>query len=226
MSSKKQIKANSQNATKSTGPKTPEGKTLSSKNATKHGLLSKQVLLPSESEEEFEELSQGLREDLKPVGALETMFVEDIAAHFWRLWRIRRIEAGVLAWVRHEIEWERARDQAKKYENLFIKGMDFPGITIVSKQAYGKAMKAAKKAKSLQKQELPTLGLAFLRDAEGANALSKVSRYEATISRAVYRALHELQRLQAAREGGKVLAPVAVDVNVDVGPTGPPADGG
>ena len=225
MSSKKQIEANRQNATKSTGPKTPEGKTLSSTNATKHGLLSKQVLLPSESEEEFEELSQGLREDLKPVGDLETRLVEDIAADFWRLSRSRRIEAGVLAWVRYEIEWERARGQAKKYEKLHLEGLDFPGITIVNKQAHDKAMKAAKKAKSLQEQELPTLGLAFLRDAEGANALSKVSRYEALISRAVYRALHELQRLQAAREGGKVLAPVAVDVNVDVGLTGP-ADGG
>lgn len=225
MSSKKQIEANRQNATKSTGPNTPEGKTLSSTNATKHGLLSKQVLLPSESEEEFEELSQGLREDLKPVGALETRLVEDIAADFWRLSRIRRIEAGVLAWVRYKIEWERARGQAKKYEKLHLEGLDFPGITIVNKQAHDKAMKAAKKAKSLQEQELPTLGLAFLRDAEGANALSKVSRYEALISRAVYRALHELQRLQAAREGGKVLAPVAVDVNVDVGLTGP-ADGG
>ena len=225
MSSKKQIEANRQNATKSTGPKTPEGKTLSSKNATKHGLLSKQVLLPSESEEEFEELSQGLREDLKPVGALETMFVEDIAAHFWRLWRIRRIEAGVLAWVRHEIEWERARGQAKKYEKLHLEGLDFPGITIVNKQAHDKAMKAAKKARSLQEQELPTLGLAFLKDARRNSALSNVSRYEATINRAVYRTLHELQRRQAAREGGKVLAPLAVDVNVDVGPTGP-ADGG
>ena len=225
MTTKKQIEANRQNATKSTGPKTPEGKTLSSTNATKHGLLSKQVLLPSESEEEFEELSQGLREDLKPVGALETRLVEDIAADFWRLSRSRRIEAGVLAWVRYEIEWERARGQAKEYEKLLLKGLDFPGITIVNKQAHDKAMKAAKKAKSLQEQELPTLGLAFLKDAEGANALSKVSRYEALISRAVYRALHELQRLQAAREGGKVLAPVAVDVNVDVGLTGP-ADGG
>ncbi len=225
MTSQKQIEANRRNAHLGTGPKTPKGKAISRANATKHGLLSTQVLLPGESEEEFEELSGRLKEDLKPVGALETRLVDDIAADFWRLSRSRRIEAGVLAWVRYEIEWERARGQAKKYEHLFIKGMDFPGITIVSKQAYGKAMKAAKKAKSLQKQELPTLGLAFLRDAEGANALSKVSRYEATISRAVYRALHELQRLQAAREGGKVLAPVAVDVNVDVGLTGP-ADGG
>ena len=225
MTTKKQIEANRQNATKSTGPKTPEGKTLSSTNATKHGLVSKQVLLQDESEEEFEEFSQGLREDLKPVGALETRLVEDIAADFWRLSRIRRIEAGILTWVRYDIEYQRALDRAKKYEKLHLEGLDFPGITIVNKQAHDKAMKAAKKARSLQEQELPTLGLAFLKDARRNSALSNVSRYEATINRAVYRTLHELQRRQAAREGGKVVAPLVVDVNVDVGPTGS-ANGG
>ena len=225
MTTKKQIEANRQNATKSTGPKTPEGKTLSSTNATKHGLVSKQVLLQDESEEEFEEFSQGLREDLKPVGALETRLVEDIAADFWRLSRIRRIEAGILTWVRYDIECQRALDRAKKFKMDMSEGLDFPGITIVNKQAHDKAMKAAKKARSLQEQELPTLGLAFLKDARRNSALSNVSRYEATINRAVYRTLHELQRRQAAREGGKVLAPLVVDVNVDVGPTGS-ANGG
>ena len=134
MSSKKQIEANRQNATKSTGPKTPEGKTLSSKNATKHGLLSKQVLLPSESEEEFEELSQGLREDLKPVGALETRLVEDIAADFWRLSRIRRFEAGILTWVRYEIECQRALDRAKKFKMDRSEVLERLNITILNEE--------------------------------------------------------------------------------------------
>ena len=54
-----------------------------------------------------------------------------------------------------------------------------------------------------------------MRDANGANAFSKLSRYETTIERRFYRALHELQRLQAARHaGGSVAPPVAVDVDV------------
>jgi len=40
-------------------------------------------------------------------------------------------------------------------------------------------------------------------------------RYETSIERGLYRALHELQRLQAARRGEAVAAPVAVDVCVD-----------
>ena len=44
---------------------------------------------------------------------------------------------------------------------------------------------------------------------------SKLSRYEPGIERSLYRALHELQRLQAAcRADGNVLPPVAIDVDV------------
>ena len=43
-----------------------------------------------------------------------------------------------------------------------------------------------------------------------------LSRYEVTLERSLYRALHELQRLQAAREGRAVPLPAAVDVDVSV----------
>jgi hypothetical protein len=59
------------------------------------------------------------------------------------------------------------------------------------------------------------LGLSFIRDANGANAFSKLSRYETAIERSLYKALHELQRLQAARRAEEdVPPPLAVDVNV------------
>ena len=44
--------------------------------------------------------------------------------------------------------------------------------------------------------------------------LPKLSRYESRIERGLYRALHELQRMQAARRGEPVAVPVAVDVDV------------
>jgi hypothetical protein len=60
-----------------------------------------------------------------------------------------------------------------------------------------------------------TLGMSFIRDANGSNAFSKLSRYETAIERSLYKALHELQRLQAARHTeGKVPPPVAIDVDV------------
>ena len=50
--------------------------------------------------------------------------------------------------------------------------------------------------------------------------LATVQRYEANTSRQFYRALHELQRVQAARNGFNPPAPLAVDVDVDVGHLG------
>ena len=77
------------------------------------------------------------------------------------------------------------------------------------------ALVEANEARSLQ-TESSTLGSAFMREASGADAFSKLSRYETTIERALYRALHELQRLQAARAGLSVPPPVAVDIEVDL----------
>lgn len=45
-------------------------------------------------------------------------------------------------------------------------------------------------------------------------ALPDLFRYETALERSMYKALHELQRLQAARQGAIVPAPVAIDVNV------------
>ena len=45
--------------------------------------------------------------------------------------------------------------------------------------------------------------------------IGKLSRYEAAIERSLYRALHELQRVQAARQDGQHPASIAVDVTVD-----------
>ncbi len=46
--------------------------------------------------------------------------------------------------------------------------------------------------------------------------LQRLSRYETTLDRQLYRTLHELQRLQAARRGENVPAPEAVDVTFSV----------
>ncbi len=66
-----------------------------------------------------------------------------------------------------------------------------------------------------EEAETATLGRTFIRDADKANAFSKLSRYETTIERSLYKALHELQRLQAARHNqGSVPPPAAIDVDI------------
>jgi hypothetical protein len=51
----------------------------------------------------------------------------------------------------------------------------------------------------------------------GSSNHEKLQRYETTLERSLHRNLHELQRLQARREGGNVLSPIALDVDVSTG---------
>jgi hypothetical protein len=57
-----------------------------------------------------------------------------------------------------------------------------------------------------------TLDCAFNR--YGREKIGILSRYEATLERSLFKALHELQRLQAARDGEAVPLPMVVDVSV------------
>jgi hypothetical protein len=85
-SSPRKLAANRKNANKSTGPKTPTGKLISSWNSTRHGLLSKRLpLIYGQSKKQFSRLLASLKQDLEPVGTLEEVLVEKIAQEYWRL---------------------------------------------------------------------------------------------------------------------------------------------
>ena len=45
--------------------------------------------------------------------------------------------------------------------------------------------------------------------------IGKLHRYEAHIERSLFRSLHELQRLQATRQGQAVPAPIASDITTE-----------
>ena len=50
----------------------------------------------------------------------------------------------------------------------------------------------------------------------GGETVATLSRYETTLERSLYKALHELQRLQAARQGHAVPPPEVVDVDISI----------
>src|SRR5262249_36122787 len=95
MPTAKQQAANRQNAQKSTGPKTSEGKAVVALNAMQHGLLSRHVCLPDEDEAELVKLGKRLRAHLYPVGELEVLLVDRIVTAAWRLRRALAIETSV-----------------------------------------------------------------------------------------------------------------------------------
>ena len=97
MASPAQILANRQNAQRSSGPKTPEGKKVVGRNATRHGLTSKQIVIPGEDAAAYEQLRHGLHDTHQPVGEAEQILVDQIAANAWRLMRAQRVETAFLA---------------------------------------------------------------------------------------------------------------------------------
>jgi hypothetical protein len=91
------IESNRRNGQLSHGPRTPEGKAVVSRNATKHGIFAKVPVLPGESPEQWESHRAGVVESLAPVGLLEVNLAERAALLLWRLQRLARYEAETVA---------------------------------------------------------------------------------------------------------------------------------
>src|ERR1039457_3224011 len=86
--SERRIQANRSNALRSTGPRTERGKRTVARNAIKHGVLAREVVITAgngkESSEEFQALVEQLWEEYEPVGVVEELLVKRIAACWWR----------------------------------------------------------------------------------------------------------------------------------------------
>jgi hypothetical protein len=59
-----------------------------------------------------------------------------------------------------------------------------------------------------------SIGEALNSDFMHNDNFGKFTRYETSIERGIYKALHELQRIQSVRLGEKVPAPIAIDVDI------------
>jgi hypothetical protein len=73
---------------RSGGPKTPAGKRASSRNSTRHGILSVDPVLPVESIEDREAHLEGMWAAWKPVGHYEDVLVLRAATCLWRRARV------------------------------------------------------------------------------------------------------------------------------------------
>jgi hypothetical protein len=93
----KQITANQHNAQKSSGPKSTDGKVVSSRNATRHGLLSSRLFLPDEKPQEFQQLFDELFSTFNPLGVMEMLLVEKMAVAIWKQRRLVAAETGAIA---------------------------------------------------------------------------------------------------------------------------------
>jgi hypothetical protein len=110
--SPKRLAANRANAKKSTGPRTPQGKSRSSQNALKHGLYSTtqpphhsttlslpkgicQPLshLPCEDDLAFQTFTEEMRQNLRPKTPLQQTLFDQIVSTRWRLDRLAEAQS-------------------------------------------------------------------------------------------------------------------------------------
>jgi hypothetical protein len=107
------------------GPRTKQGKEVSSKNSLKHGVTSKSFLNEQESET-YSLIAQDLINDYEPAGAIEKIIVSDLAMIRIQLNRFRSAECALFKTSQNEISDE------EQYSFLTPKRNDFldPSITI------------------------------------------------------------------------------------------------
>lgn len=214
--SPEKAESNRRNASLSTGPRTPNGKAASSLNARRHGILSREVLIPGEAEEDLQAFEEGLRSALRPVGDLEELLVDRIVSTAWRLRRLVRVESGIFSTGE---DLYRTPAEVGTVAGLFAAA----AASLRDREAADEeeGPRAPINGTSLPEDEVEAPdpapeARAFVLDALKADSFGKLSKYETTLERSLYRALHELERFQAARNGQVVPPPVAVDVDVNV----------
>jgi len=106
MATPAQVAANQANSQKSTGPTSSAGKARSSRNSFKHGLYSKELVLPNEDPAELDQLRASLRAEHQPINTTEDMLVNDLAENFWRLRRMREFETRAML-PENIVDWHR-----------------------------------------------------------------------------------------------------------------------
>lgn len=178
MASDRQITANRQNAKRSTGPKTPEGKARASLNAVRHGLLARQSVIPEEDRADYLDLLAALEAEHQPQSPLETFLVHQMASAQWRLERLTRIETGFFVARMNKVhEWEYGKDDEEDSDED----------------------EAAEPAPEHDYDEDTRLLGVLFHEHSGGDPFAKLSRYQTTLQRLFFRSLTAFLDARARR---------------------------
>ncbi len=228
MTTEKQLQANRTNALVSTGPTTAAGKAIVATNAVKLGVYSTSPVVKGlETAPQWEEYRDGILAALAPVGALELALAERVAGCLWRLRRVTRAESAAVERARDEALAELATSNQIKLDHYANKGKKIvraQRVLACIRDEHGPAPGKRGAAEIAAAEAKVTQLTAALHEAHrrlqdscilpGDGMLTKVIRYEGHLQRQMASALHELQRLQAARVGQAVSPPAVLDVTV------------
>ena len=217
MTSERQMAANRANALHSTGPKTPEGKAVVRLNALRHGLLTRDVVLPGEDADAFEDLWNQVRADRSPVGPIEEVLVDRIVNAMWRLQRLARVETALFHWRVFGFKADRLSHEVRSYEKTILDPMVLP-VEITDKAAHAEAKAALGQAAYERGRDEVLLGRALDVDAKEGDTFGKLIRYERSLERSLFRTLNELRQIQGKRRN-RPSSPISDAVTLDANDT-------
>jgi len=103
-----------------TGPRTSEGKAVASRNALKHGLLSRVPILPDEDEEVFLAFRPACTIPSALRGNLSSFSSSGSSSPLGGFGASKGVEAGIFAWHYLEEVQERARARARSHETTVL----------------------------------------------------------------------------------------------------------
>jgi hypothetical protein len=149
MISEKQLEANRRNAQNSTGPKSPEGKSNSSRNNLRHGLTGHISLLPTEDREAHDAFCKELIEDFHPGTAVERQLAQSIAEDFWRLNRVPAMENNIFA-LGHTNERSEIRIALANARTFLTQANQFSLLTIYEQRINRNVQRNLKLLRELQ----------------------------------------------------------------------------
>ncbi len=99
MAPDRQIAANRRNALRSSGPRTPEGKEQSRRNALTHGLTAEALVIDGEDAEAMHDLLERAFDVYQPRDVIEEHLVQRMVGLTWRLRRVPALEVAAIAWM-------------------------------------------------------------------------------------------------------------------------------
>ena len=171
VTSLKKVLANRNNAKKSTGPRTENGKAWAKRNAVKHGLRAEHIITVGENKIEFEELKDQFVKELQPIDIISMQLVNRIVLTAWNLQRSDKIQSGMLAYEMLSYEADEYKSKLKEIHHA-----DFAGSQI--KVPYQNLL----------------MGLSFLRDCNSSNAMVKLGSYETRLLNRYSQLLEQLKK--------------------------------
>ena len=175
--SEKRLAANRANATKSTGPRTPEGKARSSQNAVKHGFSTGSfTIVRIEDRASLEALRAEAIDAYQPVNSQELFAIERIALAQHSLLRVAALEAGLCTLALNDVVSSIRSSETRLCDEI-LNGAEI----------------------SLSQSRAFFFAAGFQRVTGPRDSWKLFLRYQAQTERSYRRAVEEFERLKALR---------------------------